>query len=152
MRYAYFDAIMLIERLHRLFLEVVKYKLDLLRIEDINNVQCMILYNIGTGQLSIGELTHRGYYLGSNVSYNLKKMVQSGYIAQEPSPHDRRSSRIKLTAKGIDLYKKLDESLTQQVADLEKEGVTPEEMRALVQNLTRMEAFWEGISLKDMRF
>ncbi len=72
----YYDAIQLIERLHRHFLDVLKVELDRKGIQDINNVQSMILYNIGHDELTVGELTIRGYYLGSNVSYNVKKMVE----------------------------------------------------------------------------
>jgi DNA-binding MarR family transcriptional regulator len=75
---AYLQAISLIERMHRQFLDVVKAELDGQRIRDINNVQALILFNIGTDELTIGELTQRGYYLGSNVSYNVKKMVEHG--------------------------------------------------------------------------
>ena len=76
MKEEYFDSVQALERLHRLFLDVVKAELDHLAIFDINNVQTIVLCNIGTNQLTIGELTNRGYYLGSNVSYNLRKMVQ----------------------------------------------------------------------------
>ena len=78
----------LIERLHRLFLEVVRCELDNLGVDDINNVQALVLYNLGEEKISIGELTMRGCYLGSNVSYNLKKMVQNGYIEQTNAKHD----------------------------------------------------------------
>ena len=71
----YFDAIIAIERLHRLFLDVVKIELDRLQIQDINNIQCFILYNIGENLLTVGEVSNRGYYLGSNVTYNLKNMT-----------------------------------------------------------------------------
>lgn len=99
----YLEAIKLIERLHRQFLEVVKIELDRLGIADINNVQSLILWNIGKEELTVGDLTHRGYYLGSNVSYNVKKMVENGYLTQERSPHDRRSVRLKQSQKGLDL-------------------------------------------------
>jgi len=108
MKQGYLDTISLIERLHRLFLEVIRSELDVLKIEDINNVQALVLYNLGGEKISIGELTTRGCYLGSNVSYNLKKMVQNGYVDQVTSKHDRRSYTIKLTEKGMALYKKLD--------------------------------------------
>src|SRR3546814_3709702 len=75
-----------------LFRSVIKSDLDRQGIRDLNNVQALILFNIGEEELSIGELTQRGYYLGSNVSYNVKKMVENGYLIQERSPHDRRRS------------------------------------------------------------
>src|SRR5438270_4227644 len=94
------EVISLVERLHRQFLEVVKLELDGIRIHDINNVQAMMLFNIGDAEMTVGELTLRGCYLGSNVSYNLKKLVENGYLDQERSIHDRRSVHVKLTDKG----------------------------------------------------
>ncbi len=104
MQTAYMDVIALVERLHRQFLEVIKLELDTNGVHDINNVQAMILYNIGDLEMTVGELTLRGCYLGSNVSYNVKKMLENGYIAQERSPHDRRSVRVRLTEKGLALH------------------------------------------------
>ena len=64
MKESYFDVVVMIERLHRLFLEVVREELDRLSKQDITNVQALILYNIGrNNQLTVGELTNRGYYL-----------------------------------------------------------------------------------------
>ena len=103
----YLESIKLIERLHRQFLEVVKLELDRLGIADINNVQSLILWNIGKEDLTVGDLTHRGYYLGSNVSYNVKKMVEAGYLEQERSSHDRRSVRLRLSPKGLELCAKI---------------------------------------------
>src|SRR5437588_10906183 len=98
----YLGVIALIERLHRNFLEVVKLELEGLGIHDINNVQGLMLFNIGDVEMTVGELTTRGCYLGSNVSYNVKKMVETGYLAQERSVHDRRSIHVRLTDKGRD--------------------------------------------------
>ena len=97
----YLEVIRLIERLHRQFLEVVKTELDLAGVEDINNIQALILFNIGQDEMTVGELTNRGYYLGSNVSYNVRKMVENGYLIQERSTHDRRSIRVRLSDKGL---------------------------------------------------
>src|ERR1700731_3026430 len=103
----YLETISLVERLHRHFLELVKLELDGLRIHDINSVQGMMLFNIGDAEMTVGELTLRGCYLGSNVSYNVKKMVENGYIVQERSVHDRRSIRVRLTTKGRNLRGRL---------------------------------------------
>jgi DNA-binding MarR family transcriptional regulator len=105
----YSESFRLIERMHRQFLEVVKSELDRLGIQDINSVQGLILYNIGDEELTVGELTTRGYYLGSNVSYNVRKMVENGYLMQHRSTHDRRSIRVKLSPRGLDLYQKMDQ-------------------------------------------
>src|SRR5438045_6540546 len=105
----YLQVISLIERLHRQVLEVIKMELDRLGLHDINNVQALMLFNIGDAEISIGELMSRGYYLGSNVSYNVKKMVENGYLVQERSVHDRRSIHVRLTDKGRTLRDRLDE-------------------------------------------
>ena len=107
MNNAYLEVISLVERLHRHFLEVVKLELEGLGIHDINNVQGMMLFNIGDAEMTVGELTLRGCYLGSNVSYNVKKMVENGYLAQQRSLHDRRSIHVRLTEKGIRLRDRL---------------------------------------------
>src|SRR4030081_1564700 len=103
----YLETISLVERLHRHFLEVVRLELDGLGIHDINNVQGMMLFNIGDAEMTVGELTLRGCYLGSNVSYNVKKMVENEYLAHERSVHDRRSIHVRLTEKGIKLRDRL---------------------------------------------
>ncbi len=107
MNTAYLEVISLVERLHRHFLEVVKLELEGLGIHDINNVQGMMLFNIGDAEMTVGELTLRGCYLGSNVSYNVKKMVENGYLTQQRSLHDRRSIHVRLTEKGIRLRDRL---------------------------------------------
>src|SRR5213596_3403508 len=106
---AYLEVISFIEQLHRRFLEIVKLELDGLGIHDISNVQAMMLFNIGNAEMTVGELTLRGCYLGSNVSYNVKKMVENGYLTQQRSLHDRRSIHVRLTEKGIRLRDRLSE-------------------------------------------
>lgn len=124
MKDSYLEAIKVTERLHRQFLDLVKAELDRLGVEDINNVQAVILFNVGPSELSVGELTGRGYYLGSNVSYNLRKMAESGYIAMQRSPHDRRSVRVRLSDKGQRLYEQLDAMVDRQVNALSEIGAT----------------------------
>ena len=141
---AYYETIHVIERLHRQSLDVLKLELDRLGIEDINNVQSLILYSIGNDQLTVGELTLRGYYLGSNVSYNLKKMVDSGYLLQERSQHDRRSVRIRISAKGAALRVKLDEFFERDGKQLLSAGIGPAELETLANILGRLERFWSA--------
>ncbi len=142
MQHPYYQSILLIERLHRYFLEVVKSEIDRLGIRDINNVQSLILYNIGTDELTVGELTARGYYLGSNVSYNVKKMVENGYLEQERSPHDRRSVRVKLSEKGIALSKKLEDMFQAHTQSLDEAQLPVDTLDQVNENLRRMERFW----------
>ncbi len=151
MKDSYFKSVVMIERLHRLFLDVVRTELDRLEIRDINNVQCLVLYNIGKGQVTVGELTNRGYYLGSNVSYNLRKMVQNGYLVQEPSAHDRRSSHVKLSAKGLELHSKLDSIFKMHSDNLKSVGIEDDHVKLLDETLTRLETFWSDLMKGDTR-
>jgi DNA-binding MarR family transcriptional regulator len=140
----YYDAIHLIERLHRHFLDVLKIELDRLGIQDINNVQSLILYNIGEDELTVGELTMRGYYLGSNVSYNVKKMVENDYLVQERSIHDRRSVRVKLSKKGLLLRDRVSAMFERQVAGMRNVGVGMDELQRTVETLVKLERFWSA--------
>lgn len=142
MTHPYRDAIFLIERLHRHFLEVVKVELDRAGIEDINNVQALILYNIGQEELTVGELTNRGYYLGSNVSYNVKKMVENGYLENERSTHDRRSVRLRLSPKGLDLFARMSEMFARQISALGDAAITDDGLRDVIKQLHTLEQFW----------
>ncbi|MFN4089230.1 MAG: MarR family winged helix-turn-helix transcriptional regulator [Alphaproteobacteria bacterium] len=148
---AYLESISLIERLHRQFLDVVKAELDAPGIHDINNVQSLILFNIGDEELTVGELTLRGYYLGSNVSYNLKKMVENGYISQERSPHDRRSVRIRLSAKGIDLWKRLSDMFQRHAAQLASEHADSARIADANETLRNLEQFWQRAAVSAPR-
>ena len=120
----YFQVILLIERLHRQFLDVVKLELDALRVHDVNNVQALMLFNMGDAEISVGELTMRGYYLGSNVSYNVKKLSESGYLVSERSMHDRRSIRVRLTPKGRTLRDRLSIMINRHIEMLEQTQIT----------------------------
>jgi DNA-binding MarR family transcriptional regulator len=148
---AYYETIHVIERLHRQSLDVLKLELDRLGIQDINNVQSLILYSIGSDQLTVGELTLRGYYLGSNVSYNLKKMVESGYLVQERSLHDRRSVRIKVSSKGSLLRSKLDEFFERDGEHLVNSGLGPKDLTTLSELLNKLERFWSSQTDPQLR-
>jgi len=139
---AYLEVISLIERLHRHFLEVVKLELEGLGIHDINNVQGMMLFNIGDAEMTVGELTLRGCYLGSNVSYNVKKMVENGYLVQERSLHDRRSIRVRLTGKGTMLRDRVGVMLQRHLEMLSQATINVDDLQAVSVTLRRLERFW----------
>ena len=142
MKKAYLETIALVERLHRECLEVIKADLDRQGIRDLNNVQAMILFNIGSDVLSVGELTNRGYYLGSNVSYNVKKMVENGYLIQERSPHDRRAVHVKLSDKALAVVHKMHEMYDRHLQALNSETFKDEELDNVNLTLRRLERFW----------
>ena len=144
MKAAYLETISLVERLHRQCLEVVKAELDRRGIRDLNNVQALILFNIGEEEFSVGELTQRGYYLGSNVSYNVKKMVEHGYLIQERSPHDRRSFHVRASEKGVEIYRGLSglfDSHADALTESQLGGDTLETTNAI---LRRLQSFWSA--------
>ncbi|HVH81581.1 MAG TPA: winged helix DNA-binding protein, partial [Stellaceae bacterium] len=111
-------------------------------IHDINNVQGLMLFNIGDAEMTVGELTLRGCYLGSNVSYNVKKMVENGYLAQERSVHDRRSIHVRLTEKGAKLRDRLQLMHQRHVEMLNQTAITEEDLQSATVTLRRLERFW----------
>ncbi|MFL5168569.1 MAG: transcriptional regulator LdtR [Microvirga sp.] len=139
----YLEALTLIERLHRRLLDVIKDEFDRKGRADINAVQALLLFNIGDKELTAGELRTRGYYLGSNVSYNLKKLVEMGYLHHARSRVDRRSVRISLTEKGRavhEIVKALYDKHSQTIHPIG--GISDDDFSRLNQALTRLERFW----------
>ena len=139
----YLEALTLVERLHRRLLDVIKDEFDRRSRSDINSVQALLLYNIGDKELTAGELRTRGYYLGSNVSYNLKKLVEMGFLDHQRSRVDRRSVRISLTAKGQDVRHIVEALYDKHVKTVEQVGgISNEEFATLNKSLHRLERFW----------
>jgi DNA-binding MarR family transcriptional regulator len=139
----YLDALTLVERLHRRLLDVIKDEFDRRRRIDINSVQALVLYNIGDQELTAGELRTRGYYLGSNVSYNLKKFFEMGFLDHQRSSADRRSVRIKLTDKGREVRDIVDALYRKHVHTVEEVGgIDSDEFATLNKSLHRLERFW----------
>ena len=142
-RSEYLQALRLVERLHRLLLDVIKDEFDRLGGADLNSVQALLLYNIGDSELTAGELKTRGYYLGSNVSYNLKKLVDMGYLHYKRSETDRRSVRVSLTDKGKEACEVVSRLYQRQLGSIEAVGeVGHEDFQALNRALVRLERFW----------
>jgi DNA-binding MarR family transcriptional regulator len=142
-RAEYLQALRLIERLHRLLLDVIKDEFDRLGGSELNSVQALLLYNIGESELTAGELKSRGYYLGSNVSYNLKKLVDMGYIHYKRSESDRRSVRVSLSQKGLDACQVVQKLYHRQLGSIETVGeVSTGDFQGLNKALVRLERFW----------
>jgi DNA-binding MarR family transcriptional regulator len=142
-RPSYLEALMLVERLHRRLLDVIKDEFDRRSRADVNAVQALLIYNIGEKELTAGELRTRGYYLGSNVSYNLKKLVEMGYLDHQRSRIDRRSVRIKLTDKGREVRDIVDALYQKHVRTVEQAGgIDSDEFATLNKSLHRLERFW----------
>ena len=142
-RSLYLESLHLVERLHRRLLDVIKDEFDRQGRDDINAVQALLLFNVGDQELTAGELRTRGHYLGSNVSYNLKKLVESGYIHHERSEADRRSVLVRLTRKGEAVRDMLKELFDRHLGSLEAVGnVCGPDLEGLNVTLKRVERFW----------
>ncbi|MBE7637637.1 winged helix DNA-binding protein [Sneathiella sp. P13V-1] len=131
----------LIERLHRRFLDVVRVELDQIGVKDINAVQALLLVNIGEEEVNVRELMARGYYQGSNASYNLKKLEQKHYLIQEKSERDRRATMIRLSEKGLDLIERLNKSEEAQAQKLANSDPAPD-MKLIRSALRQIERIW----------
>ena len=139
----YLESLALVERLHRLLLDVIKDEFERLGILEINAVQALLLFNIGENEVTAGELKSRGYYQGSNVSYNLKKLVEMGFMHHQRSEIDRRSVRVRLTESGRRIRATVGDLFARHAEGLEKRGVLGlngvEEINSA---LRRMERYW----------
>ena len=139
----YLDNLALVERMHRLLLDVIKDEFERLAILEINSVQALLLFNIGENEVTAGELKSRGYYQGSNVSYNLKKLVELGYMHHQRSEIDRRSVRVRLTEKGRKVRAMLSDLFSRHAEGLAKRNlVDAAGMEHMNQSLKRMERYW----------
>lgn len=139
----YLESLALVERLHRLLLDLIKDEFERLGILEINPVQALLLFNVGDNEVTAGELKSRGYYQGSNVSYNLKKLVEMGYMHHKRCDIDRRSVRVRLTEKG-QAMREVVARLFRRHAEKLHEGAEGAETQVVDMNaaLRRLERFW----------
>ncbi|MCU0830179.1 MAG: winged helix DNA-binding protein [Rhizobiaceae bacterium] len=147
-RSRYLEAIQLVERVHRRLLDVVKDEFDRRGRDDVNAVQALLLFNVGDAELTAGELRTRGFYMGSNVSYNLKKLVDLGYMNHQRSRIDRRAVRVSLTPKGQEIADVVASLYDRHVASIDKVGgLSVDEFAALNKSLLRLDRFWNDTIL-----
>ena len=140
---SYLETLTLVERLHRLLLDVIKDEFERVGLLEVNAVQALLLFNVGDHEVTAGELKTRGYYQGSNVSYNLKRLVELGYMHQRRSEQDRRSVRVKLTDKGRKLRDVVARLFSAQASALTERAVLDlEGIDRVTGLLRRMERFW----------
>lgn len=147
----YLEVVHLLPQIHRQFMEVIKTDLERLTVRDINNVQTIILFKIGDSELSIGDLTSHGVYIGSNVSYNVKKLVENGYLTQEHTPYDRRVSWVRLTEKGRRLRDELIQMHQRRVDRLSQIAPRDDELHAATLVLDLLDRFWTDIADRTRR-
>ena len=139
----YLETLSLVERLHRLLLDVIKDEFERTGVIEINAVQALLLFNIGDNEVTAGELKTRGYYQGSNVSYNLKKLVEMGYMHHQRCEIDRRSVRVRLTQKGREIRDVVSALFIRHAEGLQSRGVIgPEGIEDITSALKRVERYW----------
>ena len=139
----YLEALSLVERLHRLLLDVIKDEFERVGVLEINAVQALLLFNIGDNEVTAGELKSRGYYQGSNVSYNLKKLVEMGYMHHQRCEIDRRSVRVRLTTEGRAIRDVVHDLFERHAEGLQGRGVLgPEGIDEISVSLKRVERYW----------
>ncbi|MBY6091367.1 winged helix DNA-binding protein [Maritimibacter alkaliphilus] len=140
---SYLEALSLVERLHRLLLDVIKDEFERVGVLEINAVQALLLFNIGDHEVTAGELKSRGYYQGSNVSYNLKKLVEMGYMHHQRCEIDRRSVRVRLTQQGREIRDVVRDLFARHAVGLEAKGVLgPDGIEEITHALKRVERYW----------
>jgi DNA-binding MarR family transcriptional regulator len=140
---SYLDGLTLVERLHRLLLDVIKDEFERVGVLEINAVQALLLFNAGSNEVTAGELKSRGYYQGSNVSYNLKKLVDMGYMHHQRSEIDRRSVRVSLTEKGRQIRLIVEKLFATHANGLVDRGVLDQQgMDDINTSLRRVERYW----------
>ena len=139
----YLDTLAMVERLHRLLLDVIKDEFERVGVLEINAVQALLLFNIGDNEVTAGELKSRGYYQGSNVSYNLKKLVEMEFMHHQRCEMDRRSVRVRLTEKGREIRDVVGDLFARHADGLEAKGVLGNDgIEAINTSLRRMERYW----------
>lgn len=139
----YLEALTLVERLHRLLLDVIKDEFERVGVMQINAVQALLLFNIGDNEVTAGELKTRGYYQGSNVSYNLKKLVEMGYMHHQRCEIDRRSVRVRLTQTGREIRDVVAELFARHAVGLQAKGVLGAAgIEDISSSLKRVERYW----------
>ncbi len=99
--------------------------------------------------LSVGDLTLRDVYIGSNVSYHIKRMVKNGYLIQERSLHDRRVSHVRASEKGGMLQEELTKAHQRRIELLSEVALSSEELQAAISVLRFLDRF--GIDVAGPR-
>ncbi|MDR1476082.1 MAG: MarR family winged helix-turn-helix transcriptional regulator [Holosporales bacterium] len=133
------------EKAFRVFLDILKQELDCLGIVDISSIQAFILMNVNDNVITMGEVLSRGYYVGSNASYNVKKMISNGYMKQNPSEYDKRASYLSLTDKGLELCQKLENAVNQHMSRFEATISGKQELERGLKFMKKIESYWQDI-------
>jgi DNA-binding MarR family transcriptional regulator len=139
--YHYLRIFSLSENLNHTFLQSLKRNLVKNKINDINSIQCLILYNIGTKKINVSDIKNQNYYIGSNVTYNLQKMIENNYLIKEKSLLDGRNQEIKLSKKGLSLYMQLNQIFSEWNKNIKNNGFSEKDIEEGEKALLRLKAY-----------
>nr|WP_044549738.1 MarR family transcriptional regulator [Azospirillum lipoferum] len=145
----YTDLGRVMESITRRFLDVLRMELARIGVTDLSPTQALMLLHIGTEELSVRDLLERGYYLGSNASYNLKHLVEAGYVDRSPSLRDRRAARLKLSEQGLatcEALKKLEAARADSLLRSDSDGA---DFETTYRTLRRLERAWTDLIRYD---
>lgn len=145
----YHDLARVVDHMQRRLHDVVRVELGRIGVDDISPVQVIMLMNIGNDELSVRDLMERGYYLGSNASYNLKHLVERGYVDRGASPRDRRAARLRLSVKGRRLTEEVRRLEERQAEVLIKSEQDAADLEATYRMLRRLDRLWGDVIRYD---
>ena len=118
----YIEAIHLCEKITQDFEELSQNILYSSGIEDLNATQAILLYKISLykGNISPKEIGSKRYYNGTNVTYNLNKLKNKGYLEEKKSDIDKRKKNINITKKSDKIISLFDSHFNKQFDFLNK--------------------------------
>lgn len=147
----YRDIARVIDHMQRRLHDVVRVELGRVGVDDISPMQVLMLLNIGEDELSVRDLMERGYYLGSNASYNLKHLVEQGYVDRAASQRDRRAARLRLSEKGQWLCTQIGKLEDRHATQLLRGPADAADLETTYRMLRRLERMWGDVVRYDSR-
>lgn len=145
----YTDLGRVMESITRRFLDVLRMELARIGVTDLSPTQALMLLHIGGEELSVRDLLERGYYLGSNASYNLKHLVETGYVDRTPSQRDRRAARLRLSERGLAACEGLKRLETARADSLLRSKADGADFETTYRTLRRLERAWMDLIRYD---
>lgn len=144
----YIKLVRLVDRAHRQFMELVQVELTK-RLQEpaITPVQAMILMNLADQEMTVGEFTQRGCYLGTKISHHLDKMLESGHIERRKSDNDKRLILVRATEKGRLLQDRLSAAFAAHAERMTRQtSLQDDRLPELVSSLSAARDFWAEMS------
>ncbi len=152
-RTLYIETITRLQSLNHQLLDQIKDEFKRIGWNEVNPAQALMLFHIGAGnEIAAGDVRARGYYFGSNASYNLMKLRDGNYIERRSYPADRRVVKIALTPKGEEVAEVVDDLIKRHLRAVGEvnSDLTSEHLKTLNNELEHLERVWTLRSLLDL--